>query len=336
MRANDSHIQLRIRDNAPIDISVVMPLFNKGGEVIKAIRSVLGQTFDNYELIVVNDGSTDDGPAVVRCFTDPRIRLIEQRNMGVSAARNRGIEESKSDLVAFLDADDEWLPDFLETINRLRTLFSSCSVFATNYLYRNIDGSFMPTIIRGLPTAPWEGVFENYFKVASKSDPPIWSSAVAIKKEAIKSIGGFPAGVTAGEDLLTWAKLASRHKIAYSSQPAVLFCLRESLWGPPTRFPDLVDIVGQEFEKILNNGANAKISGLEEYIAHWHQMRASVYLRLGKHKEAIYEVSKMARYSRKSLKLYVFLILALMPKKICDRFFKSINSLRYIDRYSYR
>jgi glycosyltransferase involved in cell wall biosynthesis len=336
MEVDISYIQPRIRDNASIDISVVMPLFNKEEEVIRAIRSVLSQTLKNYELIVVNDGSTDGGPKIVQLFSDPRIRLINQPNAGVSAARNRGIEESKSDLIAFLDADDEWLPDFLETINRLRTRFSSCSVFATNYLYRNIDGSFMPTAIRGLPAALWEGVFENYFKVASKSDPPIWSSAVAIRKEAIQSIGGFPVGVTAGEDLLTWAKLASKHKIAYSSHPAALFYLRESLWGSPTRFPDLVDIVGQEFERILNNGANAKINGLKKYVAHWHEMRASVYLRLGKHKEAIYEVSKMARYSRMSLKLYAFLMLALMPKKICDRVFRSIDSLRYIRRYRHR
>jgi glycosyltransferase involved in cell wall biosynthesis len=317
-------------------MSIVMPLYNKEKEVERAIQSALNQTFSDFELIVVNDGSTDEGPKIVQSFSDPRIRLINQENAGVSAARNRGIEEVKSDLIAFLDADDEWLPDFLETINRLRNRFSSCSVFATNYFYRNIDGSLMPTIVRGLPAAHWEGTFENYFKVASKSDPPIWSSAVAVKKEAITSICGFPVGVTAGEDLLTWARLASRYKIAYSSQPAAIFYLRESLWGRPTRVPDPVDIVGQELEQILNNGVKEKTRGLKEYIAHWHQMRASVYVRLGKHKETMYELSKVARYSRKSLKLYAFPILALMPKKVCDLVFRSISSLRYVHCYSNR
>jgi glycosyltransferase involved in cell wall biosynthesis len=325
-----------MEDNIPIDISVVMPLFNKEKEVCRAIQSVLNQTVADFELLVVNDGSTDKGPYLVREMDDPRIRLIEQGNTGVSAARNRGIKEARASLITFLDADDEWLADFLETINRLRERFSSCSVFATNYLYRNMDGSLMGTIIRGLPAADWEGIFENYFGVASNSDPPIWSSAVAVTKDAITSIGGFPVGVTAGEDLLTWARLASRYKIAYSSQPAAIFCLRESLWGPPTRHPDLSDVVGQEFERILNNRADEKISGFEEYVAHWHQMRASVYLRLGKHREAIYEVSKMARYSKKSLKLYAFLLLALMPKQICDCVFRSMNAFRYINRCSYR
>jgi len=328
MRANDSHMQPRIQANIPIDISVVMPLFNKGKEVARAIRSVLGQTVNNYELIVVNDGSTDEGPKIVESFFDPRIRLINQQNAGVSATRNRGIEEAKSDLIAFLDADDEWLPEFLETINRLRCRFSPCSVFATNYLYRNIDGSLMSTIIRGLPAAHWEGTFENYFKVASKSDPPIWSSAVAVTKEAITSIGGFPVGVTAGEDLLTWAKLALRYEIAYSTLPAAVFHLRESLWGQPTRIPDPVDVVGKELERMLEIYGNWGAKGLEEYIARWHQMRASVYLRLGKRKEAIYEVKQIARYSKKNGKSYIFFAIALLPQKICDWVLRSTNYLK--------
>ena len=321
--------------NFPV-ISIVVPLYNKEHEVERSIRSVLAQTVDDYELIIVNDGSTDNGPTVVQSFSDPRIHLINQENAGVSAARNRGIKEARADVIALLDADDEWHPDFLETITRLRNHFSLCSVFATNYLYRNIDGSLMPTIIRGLPAAHWEGTFEDYFKVASNSDPPIWSSAVAVTKEAITSIGGFPVGVTAGEDLLTWAKLALKYEIAYSTLPAAVFHLRESLWGRPTRIPDSVDTVGQELEKILQEEKHKNVYGLREYIAHWHQMRASMYLRLGKRKEAIYEVSKMARYSRKSLKLYAFPIFALMPKKICDRVFRYINSFRYIYRHGYR
>jgi glycosyltransferase involved in cell wall biosynthesis len=184
-------------------ISIVIPLYNKEIEVSRAIKSVLNQTVQDFELIVVNDGSTDKGPDVVRAINDPRIRMINEENGGVSAARNRGIKETRSELIAFLDADDEWMPSFLETIFRLRRNYPSCSVFATNYLYGHINGSFTPPIIRELPGFPWEGIFKNYFKVASKSNPPIWSSAVALTKKAITSIGGFPVGITFGEDLLT-------------------------------------------------------------------------------------------------------------------------------------
>jgi len=297
-------------------ISIVMPLYNKEREVESAIQSVLAQTFHDYELIVVNDGSTDRGPEIVYDIKDHRIRIVHKPNGGVSAARNRGIEEASSDLIALFDADDEWMPDFLEIINRLRTRFSSCSVFATNYLYRNVDGSLMPTIIRGLPSREWEGIIKNYFEIASRSDPPIWSSAVAIRKEAIRSVGGFPIGVKAGEDLLTWAKFACKYEIAYSTRPSAIFYLRESLWGRPTRPPDSVDVVGQELEGILKNEGKGKISGLEEYIAHWHQMRASVYVRLGKRKEAMFEVKKIAKFSKKNSRTYLFLAIALLPKKI--------------------
>jgi glycosyltransferase involved in cell wall biosynthesis len=309
-----------------------MPLFNKEREVSRAIRSVLAQTFHSYEIIVVNDGSTDNGPAILRAINDPRIHIIDQKNAGVSAARNRGINEGKADLIAFLDADDEWLPNFLETISRLKSNFPSCSVFATNYLYQNVDGLFMPTIVRGLPKGKWEGVIKNYFKVASQSDPPIWSSAVAVRKAALASIGGFPIGVKVGEDLITWAKLGLQYKIAYSTYPGAIFYLRESLWGRPTRIPDSVDMVGKEFERMLDAEGNKEIRGLKEYIAHWHQMRASVFLRLGKRKEAINEVKKIAGYSKKNPKLYVFFAIALLPQKICNWVLRTINYLKYFRR----
>jgi glycosyltransferase involved in cell wall biosynthesis len=316
-------------------ISIIMPLFNKEKEVSRAVQSVLNQTVWDFELLVVNDGSTDKGPYVVRGIGDPRIRLIEQGNSGVSAARNRGIQEARGGIVAFLDADDEWMPDFLETILRLKQNYPSCSVFATNYTYRDVDGSFIPTVFRGGPHAPWEGIFVNYFEVASKSDPPIWSSAVAVTKEAIKSIGGFPIGIKAGEDLLTWAKLALKYPIAYSAKPAAVFWLRTSLWGYPTRIPDSEDRIGAEFEKLLSNTGEPNRINLMKYIAMWHQMRASIFLRLGKNRELIYELRKIAKYSKTSFKLYLFLIMALLPSRVSTSMAKIINYLTPFFRKSF-
>lgn len=89
-------------------ISVVIPLYNKDKQIAKTLYSVLKQTYPNFEVIVVNDGSTDNSLSEVSKISDSRIRLICQENKGVSAARNRGIQEAKSDYIAFLDADDEW------------------------------------------------------------------------------------------------------------------------------------------------------------------------------------------------------------------------------------
>jgi len=309
-----------------------MPLYNKEREVGRAIQSVLSQTVLNFELVVVNDGSTDGGPKIVQRVGDPRIRLINQTNAGVSAARNRGIEEAQSDLIAFLDADDEWMPDFLETISHLRDKFPTCDVFATNYLYRNVDGTLMHPIIRGMPASNWEGIFDNYFVVASRSDPPIWSSAVAISKKAITSVNGFPVGVTGGEDLVTWAKLALQFRIAYCSIPKAIFNLRAPLDGKPKRSLDAVDLVGKSLEDLLQKVPKIWLEDFEEYIALWHKMRASCFLRLGDRVDGKREVGKMRRFSRRRLLWGIYAISAYAPPSLSMALIKTLNQLKAFRR----
>jgi len=113
-------------------ISVIIPLFNKKDTIIKALESIFNQTVQPLEIIVVNDGSTDGSVELVEQVKHPLTRLINQKNAGVSIARNRGINEAKGDWIAFLDADDFWDNDFLETINKLSNKYPSASVLITN------------------------------------------------------------------------------------------------------------------------------------------------------------------------------------------------------------
>lgn len=293
-------------------LSIVMPLYNKGEYVERAVQSVLAQTCEAFELIVINDGSTDKGPEIVRSINDSRIRIINQGNSGVSSARNRGIDEAKYNLIAFLDADDEWEPDYLETIMILFHKYPHCDVFATNYSYRRVNEYLRKTIIRGLPEDFKEGVLEDYFFIAARSDPPLWTSAVVVSKKAITTIGGFFQGVTAGEDLLAWAKLALNYKIAYHREPKAYFWEPVKPQNRPGSTPQDPDIVGQELLKLINLKPE-KTRSLKCYASLWHRMRASVFLRLGENKKARYDLKQATKLSGMNWKLFLYVILAHLP-----------------------
>lgn len=111
------------------DISVIIPLYNKGQIIERTIKSVLYQTYPHFELIIVDDGSTDNSVEVVRQFDDNRIRLFQQPNAGPSAARNTGVRYAQTDWIVFLDGDDELLPDALKHFNELRNKYKDVDIY---------------------------------------------------------------------------------------------------------------------------------------------------------------------------------------------------------------
>lgn len=296
-------------------ISIVIPLYNKEKQIANTLQTVLNQTFQNFEIVIVNDGSTDNSVEEVEKIKDSRIRIINQKNSGVSAARNRGIEETIYDLIAFLDADDEWKPEYLETQYNLFLKYPECSVFAVNYEFKNSKGKKTSTRINRLPFLGEDGILSNYFEVASHSHPPLWTSAVLVKKVAIKNIGGFPIGIKSGEDLLTWAKLAVRYKIAYRKIIDATFILDDShlVRNKPLRVHenDKADI---EFVKLYKEYKG--INFLRSYVSLWFKMRSSVYLRLGDKLNTWKFGLKSLKYNPKNYKVYVFLLLVILPQKI--------------------
>jgi len=321
---------MTVNDKRSFTISVVMPLYNGAHDVLRAVHSVFQQQVADLELIVVNDGSTDGGEKIVRDLNDERIQIIDQNNKGVSAARNRGVAEAKGDLIAFLDADDEWKPDFLETIMRLYGNFTTCSVYATHYFYKEIDGTLRLPILRRVPPGIWEGILENYFETAAHSDPPLWSSAIAVKKSALLSAGGFPEGVSIGEDLLTWARLAMKCEIAYSKKQCAVFWLRAPLTGYPTRTPEIPDVVGERLRELLAQVHADKKKDFLQYLSMWHRMRASMFVQLEDRTNAMVEIRKMAHYSMTDPRVIVYFAAAATPRllrKFVLRFFTFIRML---------
>lgn len=291
-------------------ISVVIPLYNKAATIERAVNSVLYQTVQDFELIVVNNGSTDGGEVLVRRMTDKRIRLVEQDNQGVSMARNRGIKEAKSNWIAFLDADDEWLPTFLETTLHLHNKYPDCAVCATSYRRCDSRGEIQNIRLLHCPESK-DFIMDNYFEVAALSDPPFCSICVMIKKEALEAVGGFPKGVHQGEDLLTWARLAASYKIAYSTVPKSIFYTGEtSAMDCPKRIPADNDVVGQELAKIYKQNP---LPYLDQYIAKWHKMRASIYLRLPNNSRKCRKEIIEAQHWHHNPRLVLYYIFSLCP-----------------------
>jgi glycosyltransferase involved in cell wall biosynthesis len=310
-----------------------MPLYNKEKEVARSIRSVLAQSVKNIEVIIVNDGSTDNGREIVGSFNNRSIRLIDQVNSGVSQARNRGIDAACSDLIAFLDADDEWFPDFLETILRLRAKFPKCKVYATRYIICYPNGTARSAISRGLADDFSEGVLQDYFIVASNSDPPLFSSAIAVCKNAITAIGGFPYGINEGEDLLTWARLAGSFDIAYSFSPLVRFYAPQyDMTDRPPRPPQIPDLVSTGLKNVAENASPERLKGFNEYLALWHRMRSVAFIKSNKIAETRDEIRKSVEYGGISARLLILWLLCCLPGKMPFRLHNAIYEFLQIRR----
>lgn len=300
-------------------ISIVIPLYNKEKLIGSTIHSILNQTYQEYEIVVVNDGSTDNSVAEVDKIHDSRIRLINQLNAGVSVARNRGIAESKGDFIALMDADDLWTPDYLETQIDLVNKYPKCDVFAINYEFKDSHNKSTPTIIKRLPFNKTDGVLSNYFEVATYSHPPITSISIMARRGVFESVGGFPLGIKSGEDLLTWARLACRYKIAYSKKACAIYNLGEGydFANKPPRRQDEGDPVGNELKKLFHE---YKPFGFRKYIGHWHKMRSSVAIRYYDRREAFTEAIKSFYYFPQT-KIIPFIIMPILPKKILFKLF---------------
>lgn len=197
--------------------SVIMPLYNKAPYVRKSVESVVGQTFVNWELVVVDDGSVDGSGDIVESVNDSRIRLVRQDNAGVSAARNRGVGESTAPYVCFLDADDWWEPTFLEEMAGLLERHPNAGIYGTGYyIVKNGRKRIAPI---GVDEGFTEGEI-NYCRVYAKTlCMPFTSITVAIPRQVFKEIGGFPTDIKLGEDFMLWVRIALKHKAVLLNNP---------------------------------------------------------------------------------------------------------------------
>lgn len=200
--------------------SVIIPLYNKESYIERTLRSVEDQTFGDYELIVVDDGSTDRSYDVAKQemgSENPNRRIVRQKNSGVAVARNVGVSLAKGEYICFLDSDDWWEPTFLEEIDNLIKNYPDAGMYGTSfYLVKNGKQRIAPI---GLDKG-FEKGYINYCQVYAKTlCMPITSSSVAIRKDVFEEAGGFRTHISLGEDFDLWIRLALKYPVAIVNKP---------------------------------------------------------------------------------------------------------------------
>lgn len=200
--------------------SVIIPLYNKAPYIKKALGSVLSQTFKDYELIIVDDGSTDGSYAIAKESLEGssiEYKLIQQENAGVSTARNNGVAASKGDYICFLDADDWWAPAFLERMNSFINDYPDAGIYGTNYYY--VKNGRQRVCVTTAETG-----YINYCKVyAEKLQMPLWTGAVCIPRRVFEEFCGFSPQLKLGEDFDLWIKIALKYKVAFLNEPLAYY-----------------------------------------------------------------------------------------------------------------
>jgi glycosyltransferase involved in cell wall biosynthesis len=194
--------------------SIIVPLFNKEKQVIKTVESALNQSYSYFELLIVDDGSTDNGLSMVMELqkSDDRIKVFTKPNGGVSSARNYAIQRSTGKFIALLDADDYWETSYLKTMNELINRFPECGIYAC--AYKAVKKNHEIIHCQEIP----EGIVDNYFKTILKHRIT-WTSATVIRKEAFDKVGYFPLGMHGGEDYFLMSKVAIDYKVAFTPKP---------------------------------------------------------------------------------------------------------------------
>lgn len=206
-------------------ISVVIPLYNKEAHISEAVESVLEQTCGDFELIIVDDGSTDDSAEIVKSFKDERIQLTSIEHSGVAVARNTGIQHANRDYIAFLDADDWWAPEFLEEMKRLAEQYPGERVFAAGrtLVYPKKSHTYQNRILP--PNGETARI--DYWEAIATGPPPVNASNALFSRRLFKASNDFTDGMQRYEDHDLWARLCMDYEVVFYNRPLSFYRKRD-------------------------------------------------------------------------------------------------------------
>lgn len=268
--------------------SIIIPLYNKENHIKRAIESVLQQTYREFELIIVDDGSTDSSYNIaVNSSSDSRMKIFRKKNGGVSSARNFGIEHASHDYIGFLDADDEWKPSFLESIYKLINIYPEAGAYATSYEFKKGENTKRADI--NVTLEDGESGVVNYFK-DSLNGHLITASSVVIKKQVFNDVGLFSTKLSRGEDTEMWCRIALRHQIVFLNKVLATYYqdtenkLTQKKVDKSESFTNYLEVFLEEQRNL--NRHSIYFPYFEEYIISRLMFKIRYLISIGQNKEA--------------------------------------------------
>ena len=284
-------------------ISAIITTFNRAHYLEKAIRSVLAQSHHGFELLILDNSSTDQTESVVNSFADDRIRYIKHPALNISETRNLGVREAKGDFIAFLDDDDEWLPDKLAT--ELLLFEQSSSEVALVY------GGFVRIDVEGKQFYTHNPILQGKILkelLSLKDDFTGSASNPMLKKSAIEALGGFDETIKTGEDWEFYLRLAERYQVAFVAQPVVSVRHHYGV-RLGDRLKDYIDLelkVMNRFESVFS--ADKKLKSF------YLQRIGGKYLRLGEARRGRLYLIDAIKHNISNYLAYVQYVLSFLPR----------------------
>jgi glycosyltransferase involved in cell wall biosynthesis len=326
-----------LKDMATPDFSIVVPLYNKISEISRCLHSALTQTYENFELIVIDDGSTDGGDVVVRSFQDRRLRFLQQENRGVAETRNIGVQAAKAPVIVFLDADDEWLPTHLEELARLVRLHPEAGIYSSGFWLDRGQGWRRRVRLAPHYLKPKSSLINDYFSIPDgKTTLP---SAFAVRKEALIAAGGYRTMF--GEDIDLLVRMAAMFPVAYTSKTTAIWhlsagnrrCVAEAeevkLHAPGSLLPSLRRIESMDHipsktrRKARDYVAARERKAVFDTLLHGHRQHAAY----------LYDVWKR-EYKKQSIATVLIFVVPDLALKVLGRCVEFLRRAKSVAQYA--
>jgi len=288
-------------------VSVVIPLYNKGGYIERAISSVLAQTLSPLEIIVIDDGSTDDGPEKALKFKDSQITLIQQENKGPGAARNAGLARARGKYIAFLDADDEWYPPFLETgISCLENNEGGITVVVAGYnKYPSMKTNSERLMNLG---GAFEVTPDSDIKMVNEIEEFTHLCFTIMRTDVARRLGGYYNNYKClrGEDTHFFLKLLFNERIWIMPEPYGLYHKEASeLDGCGYKTIPALEPFLSDPHDIIASCPTAKRHVLKGFLALRALRRAVMYTKLGQKKIAVELLDRFCNSRPYTIQLFI-------------------------------